>query len=74
MEGVGQAEKKPNEVDIAAYMSFSVHEDIKKATRASPSFIPLYVTSQTPTPTLKENLMKTCVSINEGKIITVVPV
>ncbi len=34
-EGVGAAGKKIDEVDVAAYTSFSVHEDIKKANKAA---------------------------------------
>ena len=34
-EGIRQTQKKPNEVDVAAYTSFSVHEDLKKATKAA---------------------------------------
>jgi len=34
-EGIRQAGKKPDEVDVAAYTSFSVHEDLKKATKAA---------------------------------------
>jgi len=34
-EGISQARKKLQEVDIAAYPSFSVHEDLKKATKAA---------------------------------------
>jgi len=34
-EGVRQAGKKLDEVDVAAYTSFSVHEDLKKATKAA---------------------------------------
>jgi len=34
-EGIRQANKKLEDVDIAAYTSFSVHEDIKKATKAA---------------------------------------
>jgi len=33
--GIGQAGKKLDEVDVAAYTSFSVHEDLKKATKAT---------------------------------------
>jgi len=34
-EGIRQAHKKLDEVDVAAYTSFSVHEDLKKATKAA---------------------------------------
>jgi len=34
-EGVKAASRNPNEVDVAAYTSFSVHDDIKKATKAA---------------------------------------
>ena len=34
-EGVRQASKKLDEVDVAAYTSFSIHEDLKKATKAA---------------------------------------
>lgn len=34
-EGIRQAGKKPENVDVAAYTSFSVHEDLKKATKAA---------------------------------------
>jgi len=34
-EGIRQAGKKLDEVDVAAYTSFSVHEDLKKATKAA---------------------------------------
>jgi len=34
-EGIRQAHKKLDEVDVAAYTSFSVHEDMKKATKAA---------------------------------------
>lgn len=33
--GISQAGKKLDEVDVAAYTSFSVHEDLKKATKAA---------------------------------------
>jgi len=33
--GISQANKKLDEVDIATYTSFSVHEDLKKATKAA---------------------------------------
>jgi len=34
-EGIRQGGKKPEDVDVAAYTSFSVHEDLKKATKAA---------------------------------------
>ncbi len=34
-EGVRQSGKTPEDVDVAAYTSFSVHEDLKKATKAA---------------------------------------
>ena len=34
-EGIRQAGKNPDQVDVAAYTSFSVHEDLKKATKAA---------------------------------------
>jgi 5,10-methylenetetrahydromethanopterin reductase len=34
-EGISQAGKKLDQVDVAAYTSFSVHEDLKKATKAA---------------------------------------
>jgi len=34
-EGVKASGKKLNEIDVAAYTSFSVHEDLKKATKAA---------------------------------------
>ena len=34
-EGIRQAGKSPDQVDVAAYTSFSVHEDLKKATKAA---------------------------------------
>jgi len=34
-EGIHQAGKNPDQVDVAAYTSFSVHEDLKKATKAA---------------------------------------
>jgi len=34
-EGIRQADKKFDEVDVAAYTSFSVHEDLKKAAKAA---------------------------------------
>jgi len=34
-KGIRQAGKKFDEVDVAAYTSFSVHEDVKKATKAA---------------------------------------
>jgi 5,10-methylenetetrahydromethanopterin reductase len=34
-EGIRQAGKNPDQVDIAAYTSFSVHEDLNKATKAA---------------------------------------
>ena len=34
-EGMKQAGKKPEEVDIAAYTSFSINEDAKKAAKAA---------------------------------------
>jgi 5,10-methylenetetrahydromethanopterin reductase len=34
-EGIRQSGKSPDQVDVAAYTSFSVHEDLKKATKAA---------------------------------------
>ncbi len=34
-EGIRQAGKRPDQVDVAAYTSFSVNEDLKKATKAA---------------------------------------
>jgi len=34
-EGVQQASKRVDQVDVAAYTAFSVHEDLKKATKAA---------------------------------------
>jgi 5,10-methylenetetrahydromethanopterin reductase len=34
-EGIRQAGKNPDQVDVAAYTSFSIHEDLNKATKAA---------------------------------------
>jgi len=47
-EGIRQASKKLNEVDIAAYTSFSVHEDIKKANKAAARVVSFIVAGSPP--------------------------
>jgi len=47
-EGVRQAHKKLEDVDVAAYTSFSVHEDIKKATKAAVPVVAFIVAGSPP--------------------------
>ena len=47
-EGVDSAGKKFNEVDVAAYTSFSVHEDIKKANKAAVPVVSFIVAGSPP--------------------------
>jgi len=47
-EGVSAAGKKFNEVDVAAYTSFSVHEDIKKANKAAVPVVSFIVAGSPP--------------------------
>jgi 5,10-methylenetetrahydromethanopterin reductase len=47
-EGVSAAHKKFNEVDVAAYTSFSVHEDIKKANKAAVPVVSFIVAGSPP--------------------------
>jgi len=47
-EGVKAANKKLNEIDVAAYTSFSVHEDIKKANKAAVPVVSFIVAGSPP--------------------------
>jgi 5,10-methylenetetrahydromethanopterin reductase len=47
-EGVNAAGKKFNEIDVAAYTSFSVHEDIKKANKAAVPVVSFIVAGSPP--------------------------
>ena len=47
-EGVSAAGKKYNEVDVAAYTSFSVHEDTKKANKAAVPVVSFIVAGSPP--------------------------
>jgi len=47
-EGVRQTGKKPGDVDVAVYTSFSVHEDIKKATKAAIPVVSFIVAGSPP--------------------------
>jgi 5,10-methylenetetrahydromethanopterin reductase len=47
-EGVSSAGKKFEEVDVAAYTSFSVHEDIKKANKAAVPVVAFIVAGSPP--------------------------
>jgi len=47
-EGVKAAGKKLNEIDVAAYTSFSVHEDIKKANKAAVPVVSFIVAGSPP--------------------------
>jgi 5,10-methylenetetrahydromethanopterin reductase len=47
-EGVHQAHKKLEDVDVAAYTSFSVNEDIKKATKAAVPVVAFIVAGSPP--------------------------
>jgi 5,10-methylenetetrahydromethanopterin reductase len=48
-EGVKASGKKLNEIDVAAYTSFSVHEDIKKANKAAVPVVSFIVAGSTST-------------------------
>lgn len=47
-EGVNAAGKKFNEIDVAAYTSFSVHDDIKKANKAAVPVVAFIVAGSPP--------------------------
>jgi len=47
-EGVKAANKKLNEIDVAAYTSFSIHEDIKKANKAAVPVVSFIVAGSPP--------------------------
>jgi len=47
-EGINEASKSPSEVDVAAYTSFSVHEDIKKASKAAVPVVSFIVAGSPP--------------------------
>ncbi len=47
-EGVKAGHKKFNEIDVAAYTSFSVHEDIKKANKAAVPVVSFIVAGSPP--------------------------
>jgi len=47
-EGVNAAGKQLNEIDVAAYTSFSVHEDIKKANKAAVPVVSFIVAGSPP--------------------------
>lgn len=47
-EGISQAGKKIEDVDVAAYTSFSVHEDLKKATKAAVPVVSFIVAGSPP--------------------------
>jgi len=47
-EGIKQAGRKPEEVDIAAYTSFSISEDAKKATKAATPVVAFIVAGSAP--------------------------
>lgn len=47
-EGISAAGKKSSEIDVAAYTSFSVHEDIKKATKAAVPVVSFIVAGSPP--------------------------
>jgi 5,10-methylenetetrahydromethanopterin reductase len=47
-EGIRQGDKKLTDVDVAAYPSFSVHEDIKKATKAAVPAVSFIVAGSPP--------------------------
>jgi len=47
-EGIRQAGKKLDEVDVAAYPSFSIHEDLKKANKAAIPPVSFIVASSPP--------------------------
>jgi len=59
-EGMKQAGKKPEEVDIAAYASFSINEDSKKAVKAATPVVAFIVAGSAP-PVLEKH------GINPGK-------
>jgi 5,10-methylenetetrahydromethanopterin reductase len=48
-EGLKQANKNPSDVDIAAYTSFSVSEDLKKAVKAATPVVAFIVAGSPPT-------------------------
>jgi 5,10-methylenetetrahydromethanopterin reductase len=59
-EGIKQAGKKPEDVDIAAYTSFSINEDAKKAVKAATPVVAFIVAGSAP-PVLEKH------GINPGK-------
>lgn len=59
-EGIKQAGKKPEDVDIAAYASFSVSDDLKKAIKAATPVVAFIVAGSAP-PVLEKH------GINPGK-------
>jgi len=59
-EGIKQAGKKPEDVDVAAYTSFSINEDSKKAVKAATPVVAFIVAGSAP-PVLEKH------GINPGK-------
>lgn len=53
-EGMKQANKAPGSVDIAAYTSFSVNEDIKKALKAATPVV-AFIVAGSPAPVLEKH-------------------
>lgn len=70
--GIEQAEKRLTDVDIAAYTSFSVHENLKKATEATVPVV-AYIVAGSPTVVLerhdidKEKAEKISSALKAGK-------
>lgn len=57
-EGMRQANKQPSEVDIAAYTSFSVNEDLKKAIKAASSVV-AFIVAGSPSQVLERHGIET---------------
>lgn len=53
-EGMRQANKQPSDVDIAAYTSFSVNEDVKKAVKAATPVV-AFIVAGSPPPVLEKH-------------------
>jgi 5,10-methylenetetrahydromethanopterin reductase len=53
-EGIRQANKTPSDVDIAAYTSFSVNEDLKKALKAATPVV-AFIVAGSPPPVLEKH-------------------
>ena len=53
-EGIRQANKQPSDVDIAAYTSFSVNEDVKKAVKAATPVV-AFIVAGSPPPVLEKH-------------------